>query len=82
MTLIIVANFALRIQVEVVEDVRFHMMPRSHELLLSVEKQGFSRKTSPWRPQHYNPPQNDIDLYHRQPCLTHAGGGEEEIGQN
>ena len=72
MTLIIVANFALRIQVEVVEDVRFHMM----------EKQGFSRKMSPWRPQHYNPPQNDIDLYHRQPCLTHAGGGEEEIGQN
>ena len=72
MTLIIVANFALRMQVEVVEDVRFHMM----------EKQGFSRKMSPWRPQHYNPPQNDIDLYHRQPCLTHAGGGEEEIGQN
>ena len=72
MTLIIVANFALRMQVEVVEDVRFHMM----------EKQGFSRKMSPWRPQHYNPPQNDIDLYHRQPCLTHAGGGEEEISQN
>ena len=72
MTLIIIANFALRMQVEVVEDVRFHMM----------EKQGFSRKMSPWRPQHYNPPQNDIDLYHRQPCLTHAGGGEEEIGQN
>ena len=72
MTLIIVANFALRMQVEVVEDVRFHMM----------EKQGFSRKMSPWRPQHYNPPQNDIDLYHRQPCLTQAGGGEEEIGQN
>ena len=72
MTLIIVANCALRMQVEVVEDVRFHMM----------EKQGFSRKMSPWRPQHYNPPQNDIDLYHRQPCLTHAGGGEEEIGQN
>ena len=72
MTLIIVANFALRMQVEVVEDVRFHMM----------EKQGFSRKMSPWRPQHYNPPQNELDLYHRQPCLTHAGGGEEEIGQN